>query len=487
MFGLIKAKKIQAKAQEVIAQTTRVLDDLIQSGESADAMLQRLGVSRAQALEAILADDEVESCREDLRAAMLSRAWRVWGEGLSEEDNDLIWRTVQRHLPTLAEVTLTAKLNGYGVAMYVWEKDETGLFSIANVINRQGSIGDFAIKADGLLYEKDMLVNSQVLYLALVNRPTDTRPAGEMSAARLYPAVALRRQGFLYAAQFITRYAQPYLLAKTDSQTDEEHRSFVSRLFGFMSGGAMSVGREDDVQLLQNSANGEAFRSLENLANARIQKLLLGKVRTADLATGSRAAQETEEKARGERIDGYLYLLGNAVQHMIDAILLANLAWGRTINAPKGVWFEWHSEAQVDKNRAERDQIYLNTGAIKFTPEYYRDIVGYAENHFELVDSGAKEQERRAPNGKQQLSGSLKLSDSSNGAPLIRADNSVENLIMQPKMQAVLSALDECESFEEWQARLAALDLSAGDSLLIQRLVGDGVTAWLEGEGETWS
>ena len=58
---------------------------------------------------------------------------------------------------------------------------------------------------------------------------------------------------------------------------------------------------------------------------------------------------------------------------------------------------------------------------------------------------------------------------------------------MQPKMQAVLSALDECESFEEWQARLAALDLSAGDSLLIQRLVGDGVTAWLEGEGETWS
>ena len=164
MFGLIKAKKIQAKAQEVIAQTTRVLDDLIQSGESADAMLQRLGVSRAQALEAILADDEVESCREDLRAAMLSRAWRVWGEGLSEEDNDLIWRTVQRHLPTLAEVALTAKLNGYGVAMYVWEKDETGLFSIAHVINRQGSIGDFAIKADGLLYEKDTLVNSQVLY-----------------------------------------------------------------------------------------------------------------------------------------------------------------------------------------------------------------------------------------------------------------------------------------------------------------------------------
>ena len=58
---------------------------------------------------------------------------------------------------------------------------------------------------------------------------------------------------------------------------------------------------------------------------------------------------------------------------------------------------------------------------------------------------------------------------------------------MQPKMQAILSALDECGSFEEWQARLSELDLSAGDSLLIQRLVGDGVAAWLEGDSETWS
>jgi len=42
---------------------------------------------------------------------------------------------------------------------------------------------------------------------------------------------------------------------------------------------------------------------------------------------------------------------------------------------------------------------------------------------------------------------------------------------------------------QKWskQTLAPALDLSAGDSLLIQRLVGDGVTAWLEGEGETWS
>ncbi len=178
MFGLVKAQKLTEKANVIIAQTNKALDELMQSGESADQMLNRLGVSRQQALDAILADDEVESCREDLRAAMLAQAWRIYGDDLNEEDSDRLWRMVQRHLPVLAEIALTAKLNGYAVGMYVYEQDENGYYVIKNVINRAGSIGKFKIKADGKLYEDDNEVNSQVLYLPLVNRPTDTRPSG---------------------------------------------------------------------------------------------------------------------------------------------------------------------------------------------------------------------------------------------------------------------------------------------------------------------
>lgn len=102
MFGLVKAQKLTEKASTIIAQTNKALDELMQSGESADQMLNRLGVSRQQAFDAILADDEVESCREDLRAAMLAQAWRIYGDELSEEDSDRLWRMVQRHLPVLA-------------------------------------------------------------------------------------------------------------------------------------------------------------------------------------------------------------------------------------------------------------------------------------------------------------------------------------------------------------------------------------------------
>lgn len=476
MFFKSKKEKIAIKAANLIADTERTLNDIMQSGEGTDAMLARLGISRQQALEAVLADDEIESCREDLRTAMLAQSWRIYGDGLNEDDHDRLWRIVRHWLPVLVEVVLVAKLNGYGVAHYEYtDKAEDGFVGIRKIHNRQGSLDKFKPKTNGELHWEDKPLNTQVQFLFLVNRPIDTQPAGEMSAARLYPAVCIRKQGFIYAAQFITRYAQPYLIAKNDSRTDDEHVGFVQRLFGLINGGAMSVSREDDVQMLQNSADGSAFKRLENLANARIQKMLLGKVKTSDLETGSRAAQETEEKNRGERIDGYLQMLAQAVQHLLDAIFAVNLAWGKTLSASNGVWFEFNQEAQIDKIRAERDKIYLETGTFTITKDYVRDVLGFDEQHFEMKENS------KGGNDKTNAKLSAKLSSSmKNNAPN-NPPQSVEQIIMQPKMDAILSALNECQSYAEFESKLSELDLSQTDNLLISRLVGDGVNAWISG------
>ncbi|MCG7658124.1 hypothetical protein [Wielerella bovis] len=44
--------------------------------------------------------------------------------------------------------------------------------------------------------------------------------------------------------------------------------------------------------MLQNSADGSAFKRLENLGECTYSKMLVGKVKTSDLESGSRAAQE---------------------------------------------------------------------------------------------------------------------------------------------------------------------------------------------------
>lgn len=499
MMGLIQSRKIAASVKVLTAATDNALENLMMAGESTDRLLERLNVSRRQVLDAVSADDEVEACREDLRAAMRSKPWRLYGEGLSQDDNDRLWRVVRTHLPVLIEVAITAKLAGYSVARYVYRQEEDGFLSIAQVSDKSGELERYSPQRDGTLkylggIGGDEIVDTHVLHLLLTHRATSTNPAGEMAAARLFAPVALRRHGFLYAAQFIQRYAQPYIVGKINANGEEEHVGFAQKLWAFVSGGAISIAREDDISLLQNSADGQAFKRLESLANARIQKLLLGKVRTSDLEIGSRAAQQTEEEAREDRIQAYLSMLSGAVQHLVDAVVAVNNVYGKTIHAPKGVWFEFVEEVKVDKARAERDKIYLDSGRLELTENYFIDILGFEKNHFMLKDSADAPAQTAAPaqlalqlaasgSGDMAADGTLKA-DAAAFHPLeakLPANPSAAAILMQPKISALLSALADCHDYSAFEARLAQLDLAEGDSALIQKLMLDGSRAVVGG------
>nr|DAE00666.1 MAG TPA: portal [Myoviridae sp. ct8Uw4] len=476
MFGLIKGKKRQAAVKYLTAATEDALSNMFADMTGNDTLLARLGVGRQYAFDAVYADDEVAACAEDLRAAMLAKPWRLYGDGLSEEDKDRLWKMLRQHMGALAETVLDARLNGYGVARYVYAQGDDGI-RIANVSSKRGELERFIPYRDGSLMYRgtagEEVCDTNVMYLFLTHRATSTNPAGEMAAARLYAPVALRSKGFVFAAQFITRYSQPYMVAKINAGTDEEHRGFMRRFIDFLGGGAVSIEREDDVKMLQNTADGQAFKRLENLANARIQKNLLGKVKTSDLETGSRAAQETEENNRAERIASYLAMLSRAAQHFVDAAVMVNNAYGRPIHAPKGVWFEFEDEVRIDKTRAERDKMYLDAGQLVLTEEYYRDVLGFEESHFKLREPPAVPQQTDAKM-------SLRLSDG-----LARnAPDTAEQAIARPKMEAVLGLLESCKDYAEFEAKLSELDLGTGDNLLIQRLVSDGLAAWADGAND---
>ena len=476
MFGLIKGKNRQAAVKHLTAATEDALSNMFADMTGNDTLLARLGVGRQHAFDAVYADDEVAACAEDLRAAMLAKPWRLYGDGLSEEDKDRLWKMLRQHMAALAESVIDARLNGYSVARYVYAQGDDDI-RIANVSSKRGELERFVPYRDGSLMYRgtagEEVCDTNVMYLFLTHRATSTNPAGEMAAARLYAPVALRSKGFVFAAQFITRYAQPYMVAKINAGTDEEHRGFMRRFIDFLGGGAVSIEREDDVKMLQNTADGQAFKRLENLANARIQKTLLGKVKTSDLETGSRAAQETEENNRAERIASYLVMLSRAAQHFVDAAVMVNNAYGRPIHAPKGVWFEFEDEVRIDKTRAERDKMYLDAGQLVLTEEYYRDVLGFEESHFKLREPPAVPQQTAAKM-------SLLLSDG-----LARhAPDTAEQAIARPKMEAVLGLLESCKDYAEFEAKLSELDLGGGDNLLIQRLVSDGLAAWADGAGD---
>lgn len=383
-MNLFKKQKIDRKSLIATIDT-----DLDQISDNLETLIAETGKSRQELLDECLADDEIESCREDVRSAMLSAPWRLLAEDVEERVQNAFYKMIQKQLPHFIELSLLARFNGYAVAEYIYKQNAQGLWLIERVLSKEGEFENYTPKRDGSLIfqsnDGEIALDQELKYLLLTSKAVPARPAGEMMILRAYPAVVLRKRAWAYAGQFVRRYAQPYIIGKQGGFG--MIGDFASKLFGFSNGGAAAIGREDEISLHQLSGNGEAFELIERLANARIQKLILGKVKTADLANGSRAAQETEDATREDRISAYLELLATAIQHALDAVIRVNSLYARPIIAPQGLWFEYPKQEEIDLNRAQRDQLYLQANAIRLNKNYFTDVLGFEESHFEIQEA----------------------------------------------------------------------------------------------------
>ncbi|OOR87934.1 hypothetical protein B0182_10940 [Moraxella bovis] len=252
--------------------------------------------------------------------------------------------------------------------------------------------------------------------------------------------------------------------------------SFTARLFEFINGGATGIGVDDDINIHQLSADGSAFEMAERMANSRIQKLLLGRVKTSELSSGSRASQETDDKTRIDRIGSYLELAKEAINHALNAMMAVNAHYGTPLVSGGQVWFDWKNEKAVDKMRAERDKLYLDTGTIVLTSDYYKDVVGFEEHHFKIVEPSPATEPQNMPL-------SMLLSDTHDDTSHNHDDD--ESLsdkqikIANDKAEKVLALVRDVDDFATFQKRLANLDLTDDD--FVDELARQNLTAYVDG------
>lgn len=465
--GSLKAVNVQL--DQLVQDTAYALDTFAATGS--DELLDRLGLSREQVYAAVMSDDEVDACREDVVSALAASSWRLYGEDTDETQMDKLYKCVRKQLPAIAEQVVIAKMCGFSVARLIFSQDDTGFVSLKQVISRHDELDSYTPKFNKLIYNGkngEEEIDTEYTHLFLTNKSTSKNPAGEMSIVRIYPAVMLRKEGWRYAYQFTQRYAQPYLVAKTDGDKNEAAKNAHS----FKRGGAAAIGTGEDIQLLQNTANGEFFRQLEQMANARIQKSILGRVKTSELQNGSRSAQQVEQETQGDRIDAYLNLMATAVQKLVDVLMQLNDYFATPIQAKGGLWFEYVDEIKVDISRAERDAKYAATGQVEFTKDYYTKVLGFEPEHIRLKTGLS------ANDAKADATLSLKLSDDfKQPESQLKADQQ----ILSPKIHAILSAAASVDSYEAFNALLNDLDLSAGDQALIDKLVWQNTQEWIKG------
>lgn len=486
----------KAKKQKVDQKTLLIAVDSALEGAdavSADQLLTETGKSRQELLDAVMADDEVISCRADIEGAISAAAWRIWGDDVDEDLINRLYRMFRRLYNDISGIAILAMFNGYCVGEYVYKKEPDGFLSIDSVLSKDGELDNYTPMRDGsvLLKTEDesVAINQDIKYLVLTSKAVPARPAGEMMIVRAYPAVALRKREWAYAGQFIARYSQPYVVGKqgSDSGFGTTLGEFSSKLFSFIGGGAAGIGKDDSIELHQLTGNGEAFELFERLANRRIQKLLLGRVKTSELTSGSRSAQEADDVARQDRVMSYLGLMTKAIQHAIDAVITVNQAWGLPITAPQGIWFEYPKVKAFNIEEADRDIKYTSTGQVRLTKQRLLNV-GYEESEFEMVEASTPAPITQL--SKQVRALQLQLS---NGLPdnitepTTDDDTRHDRAIMQPKVEALLSLLDGCESYSEFERRLSELSLPDGGMIedLMEQCVGSYIDGLANDNGAT--
>ncbi len=448
--------------------------------DDTDALLAETGKSRQELLNAVLSDDEVLACREDLETAIKAKKWRITGDEVDEELINRFYKVIQTHIDTFVDLAVIAVFNGYSVAGYVYKPQDDGLYVIDRVLDKDGELDNFQPIRSGDMLEN---VNGEwklrsrndwlkLKYLLLTNKAKPARPSGELSIIRAYPAVALRKKNWAYAGQFIARYAQPYVVGKNGGYSVDGNTSFTNVLYGFLGGGATGIGKDDSIEMHQLTGTGEAFDGFERMCNRRIQKIILGKVKQSEMKTGSRASQQVDNEIKTDRVNAYLNIMTKAVQHALDAMLLFNKYYGLTIHAPQGLWFEYPELKKADKTQAEVDKMYADTGQIRFTKQYYLDL-GYEEEHFVIVES----EPAQAPFKEQKFT--LSNDNPQPHSQSLNDEEQKERELLKPTIDALLSICNECKGYAEFEGRLSHVQFD--NDALVKDLAGACADEYVNG------
>lgn len=478
-----KSKQAVPKPSELAVAVSTAMDNT--EAVSTDQLLAETGKTRQQILDVVMGDDEVLSCIDDIDGAIKAEKWRIYAPN-TELDEAIInefYTVVRALMDDFVALAILTKLNGYAVAEYTFEQADNRFCYINQFLSKDGELDNYTPRRDGSVTINDngvdKAIEQTIKYLVLKSKAVPARPYGEMMIIRAYPAVALRRKEWAYLGQFVTRYAVPYVIGKQGG-FGVTLENFTRKVFSFVSGGAIGVGKDDEISLHQLSGNADSFKTAEQMANSRIQKLLLGRVKTSELNSGSRSAQETEDKLLKGRVSAYLSLVTKAVQHAINAMLIINQYYGITINAPQGIVFEFESQAKLDAALATTAKTYSEIEGFEFTDDFFLNVVGLEKSHFKFVGKTQSSQPTQAQFSFAQQT--FKLADAAPTGADIPDDQA--NKIAKSKLNAILSILadiddDDPDGYSKLSQRIA--DMTLPDGGMVQDLADKTTDAFVKG------
>lgn len=336
--------------------------------EPQDKVLKSKG-GKYEIYEDILRDDQVQSCFQQRRLAVVCREWQVIpGDETPQAAAAAEWMrgTLERiHWDSVTDKMLYGVFYGYAVAECIYGPGEQAVELLDIKVRKQRR---FKFGVDGLLklITKDNANGEDLppakFWSFAVGADNDDEPYGLGLAHYLYWPVFFKRNGLKSWLKFLEQWAGPTKKGTYQpGATEEEKKRLLQALaaIGEDSGVILPEGME--IELIEAARSGTAdYATLQERMNAAIAKVILSQTMTTDNGSSLAQAQVHQEvKLEVVKADADLVCASfneTVVKWLID--------WNFPGVAYPRVWRRVKDEPDL-MVQAQRDEILTRIG---FTP-----------------------------------------------------------------------------------------------------------------------
>lgn len=373
------------------------------TNEDADKVLKNAGLSRSD-LGKLLYDDEIFACCDRREKAVVGTRWRIEGD-----NTDWLHAEISRWHETLVRRAMDAQWIGSSISELIWRRPEEDHNGIRLAAVEPRKIERF-INQDGVLRyqtQSGSYIDVEPLKVLEVRmNASAANPYGDALLSRVYWAWFNKNYGEQFWSKYAERHASPLTVGKFNPRTNNQAEAqrhlndLAVTLAQAISDGVIVITQDDEISFVNATSDGSAHQLFTRHHIQRIQKTIIGRVLTSELAGGSRAAQETDDNFSQILFDYDLTLCERVINEFIAKVLRLNGT------ARGDILFAYDRTESIDKERWERDTALMDRG-MRFTEQYFIDQYHLEPIYFSLEQIERAARSERAANAAQKAGLSL--------------------------------------------------------------------------------
>lgn len=246
----------------------------------------------------VLLDDQVKSCLEQRRRAVVSREWDVIPgddqDQRSVEAGDRFKAMVERiGWDRVTDKMLFAPFHGYAVAELMWEVRD-GLIRWSDIRVRHARRFRYDAKGNLRLLttakRQGEIVPARKFWVVTAGGSDDDTPYGRGLAEWLYWPTLFKRNGIRFWNIFLDKFSVPTALGTYPrGSSKDDIAKMLSALQAIATDSGIALPEGMAVQLLQLAQSGADFEKIARYMDGAIAKVILSQTMTTD--DGSSRAQ----------------------------------------------------------------------------------------------------------------------------------------------------------------------------------------------------